>query len=82
MVPLLYTRVTSTFGLLYVDVPLWPRAYSCTAASARSGAALGRTFDAIVKDYDMISKIRARLPVRNHLSYNPISGLYGIRRSM
>ena len=27
MVPFLYTRVTSTFGLLDVDVPLWPRAY-------------------------------------------------------
>ena len=44
MVPLLYTRVTSTFGLLYVDVPLWPRAYGGVAA--RTGAALGRTFDA------------------------------------
>ena len=22
----LYTRVTSTFGLLYVDAPLWPQA--------------------------------------------------------
>ena len=32
MVPLLYTRVTSTFGLLYVDVPLWPRAYGGVGA--------------------------------------------------
>ena len=28
----LYTRITSTFGLLYVDVPLWPRAYGGVGA--------------------------------------------------
>ena len=43
---------------------------------------LGWTFGAVVSDYDMISKIRARQSVRNQLSYNPISGLYSIRRSM
>jgi hypothetical protein len=42
MVPLLDTCVTSTFGLLDVDVPLWPRAYggdgaqwSCTWEDVR-----------------------------------------------
>ena len=34
------------------------------------------TFGAIVDDSDMISKTRARLTVRNQLSYNFIRGLY------
>ena len=36
---------------------------------------------AIVSDYDMISKIRARHDTRNRHGYNSISGLYSVRRS-
>ena len=32
MVPLSYTCVTSTFGLLDVDVPLWPHTYGGVGA--------------------------------------------------
>ena len=79
MVPFSYARLSGIFRVFDVDVAL--RGYAVVTRGAEGGAGWV-TSDDITFERDRKSKIRAHCPVRNELSYNSLSGLYSIRRSM
>ena len=76
MVPLSGTRLSSIFEVFDVNayIALLGIYGPCT-----QGQPISVTSDDITFERDRKSKIQARCPVRNELSYNSLSGLFSIR---
>ena len=76
MVPLSGTRLSSIFEVFDVNVCI---ALLGIYGPCTQGQPISVTSDDITFFRDRISKIRARLCLRNELSYNSLSGLFSIR---